>query len=161
MKRLLSCLLVLCMALGLCAFTAPAATAEPTEPTPAPWAEAYRRLITDASAREKAIGTAADYRSFYFSYDPGLLEPSAYALADLNDDEVPALLLCAEGTGLTDIFAWDGKLRYLGYEDIFGFVSELGAVVVHGHWHGAGGSGTHEYSVYDPFDDHASLAAFD
>ena len=73
MKRLLSCLLVLCMALGLCAFTAPSASPEPTapvfptpEPTPGPWMHAYRRLITNAAAREKAIGATADYRSFYF-----------------------------------------------------------------------------------------------
>ena len=129
MKRLLSCLLVLCMALGLCAFTAPPASPEPTapvfptpEPTPGPWMHAYRRLITNAAAREKAIGAAADYRSFYFSYDPSLLEPSAYALADLNDDEVPELLLYAEGTGLTDVFTWDSGLRYLGYDAYFGFI---------------------------------------
>ena len=158
MKRLLSCLLVLCMALGLCAFTAPSAAPEPTapvyptpEPTPGPWLEAYGRLITDASAREKAIGAAADYRSFYFSYDPSLLEPDAYALADLNEDELPELLLFAEGTGLTDIFTWDGGLRYLGYDRFFGFVPESGAAVVHGHWHGAGGSGAHEYSTAELF----------
>lgn len=158
MKRLLSCLLVLCMALGLCAFTAPSASPAPTapvfptpEPTPGPWLQGYRRLISNAAAREKAIGAAADYRSFYFSYDPSLLEPSAYALADLNDDEVPELLLYAEGTGLTDVFTWDGGLRYLGYDAYFGFVPELGAAVVHGHWHGAGGSGAHEYSVPDLF----------
>lgn len=163
MKRLLSCLLVLCMALGLCAFTAPAASQEPgtPAPSPAPWLEAYRRLITDASAREKAIGAAADYRSFYFSYDPGLLEPGAYALTDLNEDEVPELLLYAEGTGLTDLFTWDGGLRYLGHDEVFGFVSEPGALVVHGHWHGAGGSGAHEYRVSALFDGSTTLTAFD
>ena len=145
MKRLLSCLLVLCMALGLCAFTAPSAplrstaptaTPEPTapvyplpEPTPGPWLEIYRRLITYASAREKAIGDAASYRSFYISYDPSLLEPSAYALADLNGDEVPELLIYAEGTGLTDVFAYDGYLRYLGYDNIFGFMPESAVMV--------------------------------
>ena len=182
MKRLLSCLLILCLALGLCACAAsptlPAAvllrayakTAVPAptapvyplpEPTPGPWLEAYRRLVEDPEALAEAIGAAADYRTQYFSYDPSLLDLSAYALADLNEDEVPELLLYADGTGLTDVFTYDGGLRYLGYDNFFGFVSESGSAVVHGHWHGAGGSGVNEYSVRELFAEEDRTTYFD
>ncbi|MCR5577102.1 MAG: hypothetical protein K6F56_08850 [Oscillospiraceae bacterium] len=145
MKRSLSLLLCFTLMLGLCLFAAPAASA--AAPKYASWREAYTALLTDEKARAGVIGSAADYRNRYFSSDPEALAITAYAAADINGDGTPELLLYAEGTGLTDVFTYDGALRYLGYDAYFGFLPESGEAVVHGHWHGAGGSGTNEWSV--------------
>ena len=141
MKRCVTLLLCACVLLSLGVLAAPEAKAEGS------WREAYASVLTDEKARAAAIGSAADYRRSYFASDPGLLEPSAYAVADLNGDGMPELLLYAEGTGLTDLFSYDKGLRYLGYDAYFGFLPESGEAVVHGHWHGAGGSGTNEWSI--------------
>ena len=152
MKRFLSLLACTAVLLGLCLFAAPSgsALAAPV-PTYGSWREAYTAMIADESARSAVIGKDADYRRSYFSGDSSLLTPSAYAAADLNADGTPELLLYAEGTGLTDVFSFDGALRYLGYDAFFGFLPEEGLAVVHGHWHGAGGSGDKEWSAFSLF----------
>ena len=131
--------------LSLCLFAAPAASA--AAPKYASWREAYTALLTDEKARADAIGSAADYRKSYFASDPEALAVTAYAATDINGDGTPELLLYAEGTGLTDLFTFDGTIRYLGYDAFFGFLPESGEAVIHGHWHGAGGSGIHEWSI--------------
>ena len=155
MRRFLSLLACTALLLGLGLFAAPSgsALAAPAAKAPAygSWREAYTAMLTDESARAAVIGKDADYRRSYFSGDPSALTPSAYAVADLNADGAPELLLYAEGTGLTDVFSFDGTLRYLGYDAFFGFLPEEGLAIVHGHWHGAGGSGDREWSAVPLF----------
>ena len=158
MKRRLSLLLCTSLLFGLCLFAAPAAAA--AAPQYGSWREAYADVLTNGQARSAAIGSAADYRKSYFSYDPAALDVTAYATADLNADDTPELLLYAEGAGLTDVFTFDRELRYLGYDAFFGFVPETGAAVVHGHWHGAGGSGTHEWSSRPLFTEDEDLNVY-
>ena len=130
MRRFLSLLVCTALLLGLGLFAAPSgsALAAPAAKAPAygSWREAYTAMLTDESARAAVIGRDADYRRSYFSGDPSLLTPSAYSVADLNADGAPELLLYAEGTGLTDVFSFDGALRYLGYDAFFGFLPEEG-----------------------------------
>lgn len=155
MRRFLSLLVCTALLLGLGLFAAPSgsALAAPAAKAPAygSWREAYTAMLTDESARAAVIGKDADYRRSYFSGDPSALTPSAYSVADLNADGAPELLLYAEGTGLTDVFSFDGALRYLGYDAFFGFLPEEGLAIVHGHWHGAGGSGDREWSAVPIF----------
>ena len=152
MKRFLLLLACTALLLGLCLFAAPSGSAlAAPAPSYGSWREAYAAMLADESARAAVIGKNADYRRSYFSGDPSALTPSAYAVADLNADGMPELLLYAEGSGLTDVFGFDGTLRYLGYDAFFGFLPEDGLAVVHGHWHGAGGSGDKEWSVYPLF----------
>ena len=160
MKRFLSLLLAMTLLLGLGCFALPQG-AEAAAPKYDTWREAYTALLTDETLRKTVIGKDADYREDYFSSDLSLLQPTAYAAADINADGTPELLLYAEGTGLTDLFAFDGRLHYLGYDRIFGFLPEEGLAVIHGHWHGAGGSGTAEYSVRDFFRDGEQTAYLD
>ena len=148
MRRFL--LLLACTAVMLGLFAAPSGAAL-AAPAYGSWREAYTAVLTDESARAAVIGSDADYRANYFSGDPSLLKPTAYAVADLNADGTPELLLYAAGTGLTDVFAFDGALRYLGYDAFFGFLPEQGLAIVHGHWHGAGGSGDREWSAFPLF----------
>ena len=158
MKRRLSLLLCLSLLLGLCLFAAPAALA--AAPQYASWREAYTAVLTDEQARTAAIGSAADYRKSYFASDPEALSVTAYAVTDINGDGTPELLLYAEGTGLTDVFTFDGTLRYLGYDAFFGFLPESGEAVVHGHWHGAGGSGKNEWSIRPLFTQEDGQSAY-
>ena len=159
MKRILSLLLAMALVLSLGGFALPQRAGAPSKY--GTWQEAYTALITDEALRKNVIGKDADYRESYFSSDPTLLRPTAYAAADINADGTPELLLYAEGTGLTDLFAFDGTLRYLGYDRIFGFLPEDGLAVIHGHWHGSGGSGTEEYSARDFFRDGEQTAYLD
>lgn len=147
---------------------APAQTPEPGDPKPvgsvadyASLRASYEALIRDPEARDRAIGHDGDYRRTYFGWDSALPEISAYALADLNGDDVPELLLTDAGTGMTDVFCYDGALRYLGYDCVLGFLPEGGARIVRGHWHGSGGSGEHEYSAQPLFDAEAPSVYFD
>ena len=148
MRRLFAFLLCTALMFGLCLFAVPSGAAQAADALPSygSWREAYTAMISDGEARAAVMGEAANYRKNYFS-DPALLTPSAYAVADLNADDAPELLLYAAGTGLTDVFCFDGTLRYLGYDAFFGFLPEEGLAVVHGHWHGAGGSGEREWSA--------------
>ena len=141
-----------------------AESASPNGPETAAWYADYLSLLTDASVRKALIGNAADYRTGYFSYDPSALDYQCWRLADLNGDGVPELLMTTS-VGLTDLFTWqNGTADYLGYGSFFGFLPASGGqTVVHGHWHGAGGSQRNEWSVSNPFlpEDNRSPIYFD
>lgn len=172
MKRKTAVSLLLILTLLLSASAAALAADVPVpEPGASPvssedgaWTADYLRLLTDASARDALIGDEAVYRNGYFSYDPSALDYQSWRLADLNGDGIPELLMTT-AVGLTDLFTWqNGGARYLGYGDYFGFIPETGGqVVVHGHWHGAGGSQRNEWSVSNPFlpYDEGFIASFD
>ena len=169
-KTALSLLLILTLLLSSSAAAlaanppAPEAGASPASAESDAWAADYLRLLTDASARNALIGSEADYRNGYFSYDPSALDYESWRLADLNGDGIPELLMTT-AVGLTDLFTWrNGAADYLGYGDFFGFLPDTGGqAVVHGHWHGAGGSQRDEWSVSNPFlpYDERSVAFFD
>ena len=118
---------------------------------PTPDKNAYASLIADRHSALPAIWAAngLEYREAYFSYGEDPVSFDRYALADLNGDGFPELLLCSKGMGLVDLFTCRDNLLYIGYNNYFGFLPGSGTAVVRGHWHGAGGSGTDEWSVID------------
>ena len=127
------------------------------------WQMAYQKLLEDPALLDSVIGQNGDYRKGYFGGwdNSGYLLPfSSYAVADLDGDGVPELLLDSEQMGLTDLIGWNGDYIYIDYDDYLGLLPELGASLVHGHWHGAGGSYTYEYSVFG-LPEHKLLAYFD
>ncbi len=127
------------------------------------WQLAYQKLLEDPALLDSVIGQNGDYRKGYFGgWDNSdyLLPFSSYAVADLDGDGVPELLLDSEQMGLTDLIGWNGDYIYIDYDDYLGLLPELGASLVHGHWHGAGGSYTYEYSVFG-LPEHKLLAYFD
>lgn len=118
-------------------------------PTPDACIKAYAPLIADRHSALQTIRDAhgLEYRESYFSSDQDLISFDRYALADLNGDSFPELLLCSKGTGLVDLFTFQNQLLYLNYDRYFGFLPGTGDTVIRGHWHGAGGSGTDEWTV--------------
>lgn len=127
------------------------------------WQLAYQALLEDPELLDQVIGEAGDYRKGYFGGwdNPDYRLPfSSYAAADLDGDGTPELLLDSDEMGLTDLIGWNGDYVYIGYDDYLGFLPELGAALVHGHWHGAGGSYLYEYSV-SRLPEHELLAYFD
>ncbi len=129
----------------------------------APWQRAYRALLEDPALLDTVI-EAGEYRKGYFGgwESPWELLPfSDYAAADLNGDGVPELLLHSGEMGLIDLIGWNGDYVYLGFDDYMGFLPEEKAALVHGHWHGAGGSYDQEYSVYSLEEPWKLLVYFD
>lgn len=126
------------------------------------WYADYLALLSDDSAREALIGDATVYRTGYFSYDPEALHYQSWRLADLSGDGIPELLLTT-AVGLTDLFTWQDGPVYIGYDHYFGFLPGTGLAVVHGHWHGAGGSQRDEWTVSNPFRSYEErpIASFD
>ena len=127
------------------------------------WQMAYQELLEDPALLDQVIGQNGDYRKGYFGGwdNSGYLLPfSSYAVADLDGDGVPELLLDSAEMGLVDLIGWNGDYVYIGYDNYLGFLPELGASLVHGHWHGAGGSYTYEYSV-SRLPQHELIAYFD
>ena len=139
---------------------------ETTAPEPAEeaeWQQAYRALLEDPALLDTVI-EGGEYRKGYFGgwETPWELLPfSSYAAADLNGDGTPELLLHSEEMGLTDLIGWNGDYVYLGYDDYMGFLPEDKAALVHGHWHGAGGSYDQEYSVVSLEEPGKILSYFD
>lgn len=117
------------------------------------WKECYRSVLEDWHVVEPiAEGSFAYWRS-YFAYEEDLIDFDRYAVLDLNRDGTPELLLRSQGMGLTIVLTYDQGLKYLGDNDFYGILPETGELIVHGHWHGAGGSFDNEWSVWDLFRD--------
>ena len=145
------------------AYTAPAEPeASSLASEDAAWYRDYRALLTDASVCSALIGESADYRTQYFSYDPKALDYQSWRLADINGDHIPELFMTTV-SGLTDLFTWQDGPVYLGYDNYFGVIPGTGLAIVHGHWHGAGGSLKNEWYVSSPFlpYEERSVASFD
>ena len=127
------------------------------------WQMAYEALLKDPALLDQVIGQNGDYRKGYFGGwdNTGYQLPfTSYAAADLDGDGVPELLLDSAEMGLVDLIGWNGDYVYIGYDNYLGFLPEYGAALVHGHWHGAGGSYFYEYSV-SRLPQHELLAYFD
>ena len=141
----------------------PAETETPEPAEEAPWQRAYRALLEDPALLDTVI-EGGEYRKGYFGgwETPWERLPfSSYAAADLNGDGTPELLLRSREMGLTDLIGWNGEYVYLGYDDYMGFLPEEKAALVHGHWHGAGGSYDQEYSVVSLEEPGKILSYFD
>ena len=127
------------------------------------WQLAYQALLEDPELLDRVIGEGGDYRKGYFGgwgNEDYQLSFSSYAAADLDGDGIPELLLDSKEMGLTDLIGWNGDYVYIGYDDYLGLLPELNAVLVHGHWHGAGGSYFYEYAV-SRMPEHELIAYFD
>lgn len=107
------------------------------------WKKAYEGILNNWKRAEKYCDTS--YLKMYFGKD---YKFNQYFLYDLNRNGTPELFLHSTTMGLTLVFTYNGRLISLGYYDIYGFNTEKKELIVRGHWHGAGGSGVNEWSIY-------------
>ncbi|KAB0577004.1 hypothetical protein EI53_01770 [Fusobacterium naviforme] len=109
--------------------------------------EQYQPLIEDWTLDEEYSG-GNDYLKMYFGDHYGF---DSYALDDVNGDGIPELFLYGSGMyGIAHVYTVaDDALIQLGIEGWIGGINKKeSAVIVTGHWHGAGGSNTNEYEIW-------------
>lgn len=107
------------------------------------WKKAYADILSNWKRVDKYYDTSylRMYFGRYYKFDQ-------YFLYDLNRDQAPELFLHSTSMGLTMVFTYRNRLTALGYFDIYGLNPAKQEILVQGHWHGAGGSGTREWSIY-------------
>ncbi|MCD8013872.1 MAG: Ig-like domain-containing protein [Lachnospiraceae bacterium] len=111
------------------------------------WKSAYNKVIKNwKSTIKKYSNQDYSYLSQYFGKK---FKYNKYFLYDLDGNGVPELFLYSTSMKLTAVFTYkNDKLVSLGYQYFYAINTSKKALLVHGHWHGAGGSGTYEYSAY-------------
>ncbi|MBQ7535408.1 MAG: hypothetical protein IJT43_07280 [Stomatobaculum sp.] len=113
---------------------------------PAVSVEPYRQLIMNKSLIES--NDYFSYLKFYFDYG-NYYGFQKYFLHDFNGDGTPELMVYSTGMGLTAVYSIVNQTAILsGYDEIYGFNPATGEMIVHGHWHGAGGSWDNEWYVH-------------
>lgn len=71
-----------------------------------------------------------------------------YFTYDMDKNGTPELFLYSTSMKLTEVMTYNKKLISLGYYYIAKINKKTNEIIVHGHWHGAGGSQENEWSVY-------------
>ena len=107
------------------------------------WRSAYKGILADWRKVERYQDTS--YLKQYFGEGYRF---DRYYLYDLDKNGTPELFLNSRGMGLTVVLTYKNGLKSLGYEALDRIHKGKKELIVHGHWHGAGGSGTDEWSIY-------------
>lgn len=108
------------------------------------WYSAYQTILSDW----KTIEQYGDFEYLKMYFDTGY-QFDNYWLCDVNSDGTPELFLYSDYMNITAVFTYyENEIRGLMYDVIYGINKETEDIVVEGHWHGAGGSGVDEWSVY-------------
>ncbi len=113
--------------------------------TGATWQDQYQAILADPALADRYLDL--DYEHSYFGSDYGW---DQYYLYDMTGDDIPELFLKSDSMGLTVVYTWD---EYAGLCGLWcdmpaGILTSKAELLVNGHWHGAGGSGKFEWSVY-------------
>ena len=114
------------------------------------WKKAYRSFLKDWKQVENYVELGYVKRYFGKNY-----KFKRYFVCDVDGDGTPELFLYnAKMNGLSAVLTYkNGKITGLGYDMVTSINKKQKALVVHGHWHGAGGTGGeaydgNEYAVY-------------
>ena len=108
-----------------------------------PWQAAYQSLLSDTTQVDSYIDLTyvrEYFRETGISFDK-------YFLYDVDKDSIPELFL-PFATNMMAVFTYDDSLKGLGYDSFYSINTETRELIVQGHWHGAGGSGTDEWNIY-------------
>lgn len=124
--------------------------------SPKGWREAYQTFIDDWKQIEK-YGDFS-YLEMYFGKEHYNFDK--YFLCDVDGNGTPELFLYSTYMGLTAVFTYTDVPVFLLYNDICGINFETDEVVIHGHWHGAGGSWENEWSAYCISEDTAEYTMY-
>lgn len=112
------------------------------------WQKAYAGIIKNWKKIESISGYDSSYLKTYFGKN---YKYDKYFLCDVDGNKTPELFLYSSKMGLTAVFtysAYSNRVIFLSYDDYYKINRKENALVVKGHWHGAGGSGTKEYAIY-------------
>lgn len=119
-------------------------TLEKESEPPKDWREAYQIFIDDWKQIEK-YGNFSYIKGYFgkegYNFDK-------YFLCDVDDNGTPELFLYSTYMKITAVFTYTDEPVYLLDDVIYGINLETDEVVIHGHWHGAGGSWEDEWSAY-------------
>lgn len=119
------------------------------------WREGYKAILNDWTLIEE-YGDFV-YLKTYFGEDYGF---DAYWLCDIDGNGTPELFLYSKKTEMTVVFTYTEKPVFLLYEYLYGINPETAELVIHGHWHGAGGSGINEWAAYKVSGDTAEYSMY-
>lgn len=121
------------------------------------WYDQYATLLSDWTLAENYEDW--DYLPMYFGEDYAF---DSYWLCDVDKNGVPELFLHSSTMEvITAVFTCtEEQLVFLTYDDFYGINLETGEIVIHGHWHGAGGSWENEWKAYKVFPDKAEYAMY-
>lgn len=107
------------------------------------WKSAYSKILRKPSLVEKYDDLS--YLKMYFGKGCRF---NRYFTYGVDRNGIPELFLYSTEMGLTEVLTYDKKIISLGYYDIAKINKEKKEIIVAGHWHGAGGSGIYEWSIY-------------
>ena len=108
------------------------------------WGKAYKKIINNYKLLDKYEDMS--YLKSYFGKD---YKFDKYFLCDINNNKIPELFLYSSTMGLTVVLTYsNNKVVSLYYYDICKINTKTSEIIVNGHWHGAGGSGKNEWSIY-------------
>lgn len=108
------------------------------------WRTQYTKILANPSLVSNYLDL-----SYINMYHRGDFYFNAYFLCDVDNNGIPELFMCSNHD-LTAVLTCTGQGRIIGLSiDSYYKINNIRHVlVVKGHWHGAGGSGIYEYSIY-------------
>lgn len=107
------------------------------------WSDCYRLILQDWTVIEGLADLS--YLPFYFGDG---YKFDSYYLYDVDQNGTPELFLCSATMRLTAVLTYTDQPVFLLYNNLYSINPETSEVIIRGHWHGAGGSGTCEWSAY-------------
>ncbi len=107
------------------------------------WKAAYKNVLKNPNMDN--YGDILYLEEYFGSY----CRFNRYFLCDVDNNKTPELFLYSKPMELSAVFTYrNGKLVYLGYDWFYKINKSKKCLIVHGHWHGGGGSGENEYHIY-------------
>lgn len=117
-----------------------------TEAAEPGWKNAYNKILNNWKLIEKYAPGTASYLEFYFRSD---YKFNRYFLCDIDKNGVPELFLHSTTMKQTAIFTYENeKVVFLDCNEYYKINTTEHKLVVHGHWHGAGGSNKYEWWAF-------------
>ena len=107
------------------------------------WKTAYSNILKNWRSVERYQDMS--YLKMYFGKQ---YKFDRYFTYDVDKNGIPELFLHSTSMGLTELMTYDKNIISLGYYDIAKINKKTKEIIVHGHWHGAGGSYKNEWWVY-------------
>ena len=137
MKQKIALIMVMCVLIASLTTTGNTAQAKSTSTG---WKKAYDSIIKNwkNAEKNKDYKGESDYLKFSFGKD---YKYDRYLLLDIDGNNTPELILYSTTMTLATVFTYsNNKLVFLMTNDINKINTKTGEIIIHGHWHGAGGS---------------------